>query len=296
MKYMKVGIFALCSILVSSSSMATITGPRQEKIATIIEQEYAEWGISGWAEDVRDAAPTGVTIRIAESTMDERPEMIPYVTSRIVNKLVSKKLINDSYGIMVLLAHTRTAYGTSTADNRKLYSILEPIRRKSTKNKDVSAFRKFEEISQLWLSRKTIDLVQWGEQRNLGLKWKDDQQSDVEKDQIKATKTAVAIYKENGMSGLMSATDICYKNNEINKFYCLYFDLASRHIDQLMVEGAKLNGYEFPTTEYFEDEAFGQRVGVVFLKEKWDMGKSNKYLHDLTPGINRLVDDIYINK
>jgi len=63
-------------------------------------------------------------------------------------------------------------------------------------------------------------------------------EAEVKKDLIKAARTAVTIYKKDGMAGLIEKTQSCYKNEKINEFYCVYFDLASRHIEQLMIDGA----------------------------------------------------------
>jgi len=93
------------------------------------------------------------------------------------------------------------------------------------------------------------------------------------------------------MSGLIIATQDCYKKLDKYKFYCVYLDLASRHIDQIMVEGAAQQGMSFPKTEFFDDEQFLQRVGEVFLKADMDMDRSNKYLATITPIINKLVED-----
>jgi hypothetical protein len=110
--------------------------------------------------------------------------------------------------------------------------------------------------------------------------------ADVEKDLRKAAKTSVATYRSNGMSGLIGKTRECYKNLDKYKFYCVYFDLASRRIDQIFVAGMN-----FPPTEYFDDDEFGARVGPVFIRANMDMKQANKYLEELTPVINKLVED-----
>jgi len=110
--------------------------------------------------------------------------------------------------------------------------------------------------------------------------------ADVERDLTKAAKTSVAIYRSNGMSGLIVKTEECYKNLDKHQFYCVYLDLASRHIDQDFLAGTN-----FPPTEFFADEQFGARVGPVFVKTNMDMQQANAYLAEITPIINKLVDD-----
>jgi len=83
----------------------------------------------------------------------------------------------------------------------------------------------------------------------------------------------------------------CYSNAKQNKFYCVYLDLASRYIDQIMVEDAAKNGMNFPKTEFFDDELFGGRVGPVFEKANMDMNSSNEYLQNVTPIVNKMVDN-----
>ncbi len=115
--------------------------------------------------------------------------------------------------------------------------------------------------------------------------------SDVQRDLVRAAKTAVRVYKQNGMAGLIGETNECYDKGKENGFYCVYLDLASRHIDQIMVAGAAHSGMTFPKTEFFDDELFGSRIVPVFRKANMNMDKSNQYLRTLTPAINKLVED-----
>jgi hypothetical protein len=115
--------------------------------------------------------------------------------------------------------------------------------------------------------------------------------ADVEKDLKKAARSSVATYKKGGMSGLISATQGCYNKLDKNKFYCVYFDLASRHIDQIFIEGTN-----FPPNDFFADEQFGPRVAEVFTNANMNMTQCNDYLAKMTPIINKLVEDILQNK
>lgn len=119
---------------------------------------------------------------------------------------------------------------------------------------------------------------------------------DIVKELKKAARSSVAIYKSGGMSGLTDATQNCYSKLDKYKFYCVYLDIASRHIDQFMVEGAAQQGMRFPKNEFFDDEQFLQRVGGVFLKANMNMNQSNEYLDDMTPIINKLVEENLMKK
>jgi len=113
---------------------------------------------------------------------------------------------------------------------------------------------------------------------------------EVQKDITKATKSVIKVYKENGMQGLKSLTEDCYDKVKKDSFYCVYIDLASRYIDQFMIEVAAQNGVTFPKTEFFDDALFGERISVVFEKANMDNDASNKYLRNATPVINKMVE------
>jgi hypothetical protein len=120
--------------------------------------------------------------------------------------------------------------------------------------------------------------------------------AEIQEDLIKATKTAVAVYRNNGMLGLIGKTKDCYGNVKINKFYCVYLDLASRRIDQLMIAAAAREGINIQKTEFFDDELFMSRVVPVFIKANMDREGSKEYLDLLTPIINKLVEDNMLRK
>ena len=114
---------------------------------------------------------------------------------------------------------------------------------------------------------------------------------DVKDDLIAAVNKAVNVYNDNGMSGLIAETERCYRDVNQNPFFCIHLDLASRHIDRLMVAGAAQQGMTFPKTGFFEDQLFGQRIVPVFRHANMDMEASNAYLRLVTPVVNRLVND-----
>jgi hypothetical protein len=102
----------------------------------------------------------------------------------------------------------------------------------------------------------------------------------------KATGRAVATYKESGMSGLEVNVLDCYKNNK-NKYYCLYYDLASRRIDQLIAEEM-----HFPPNDFFADEKFGGRIGPILAKlNMGNIDTANQYLATTTPVVNKMVEN-----
>lgn len=109
-------------------------------------------------------------------------------------------------------------------------------------------------------------------------------QAEVIKDLNKATDIAVATYKKQGMAGLIGKTQDCYEKVK-NSPYCVYFDVASRCIDQIMVEAM-----HFPPNEFFVDEPFLSRVGPVLIAANMDMNVANEYLSTITPVINNLVE------
>ena len=121
-------------------------------------------------------------------------------------------------------------------------------------------------------------------------------EAEIQKDLIKAIKIAISVYQKEGMAGLIVQTKNCYANVKQNGFYCVYLDLASRHIDQLMVAGTAELGMTFPKTVFFDDELFGSRIATVFRKANMDMETSNTYLRMVTPVINKLVEDNLLRK
>jgi curved DNA-binding protein CbpA len=62
------------------------------------------------------------------------------------------------------------------------------------------------------------------------------------------------IYKESGITGLISSIDECYKSNS-NIRYCFYLDTASRYLDH----GISLS-WNTDVNPFFENENFGNRV------------------------------------
>ena len=112
----------------------------------------------------------------------------------------------------------------------------------------------------------------------------------VKKDMVDAVKTAIKKYKVDGMSGLAIETDSCYSNSKRTGFYCVYLDLASRHIDEVVIASAAKSGINFPKSEFFDDPLFLPRIAVIFKKAGMSMDESNEFLRSVTPFINGLVE------
>ncbi|MGL5404311.1 MAG: hypothetical protein ACRC9I_11260 [Acinetobacter sp.] len=108
---------------------------------------------------------------------------------------------------------------------------------------------------------------------------------DIVRDLTKATELAVTTYKDQGMAGLVTQTQGCYQTKTHDPFYCVYLDLASRHIDQMFVQAMHV-----APNAFFADEQFGSRLGPVFASAKMSMDTANQYLAQTTPVINKLVD------
>ncbi len=113
--------------------------------------------------------------------------------------------------------------------------------------------------------------------------------SDVYKDMSNESSRALSIYRKNGMFGLVSKSDDCYNNIKINKYRCLYFDIASIRIEQISGGGSK-----FPQTEYFTEEQFLSRAIVIFIKSGFTMELANEYLLNAKNIIDRMVDEAII--
>jgi len=109
--------------------------------------------------------------------------------------------------------------------------------------------------------------------------------ANLDKDIVKAVNASFATYRNTGMAGLGIEVDECYQKLKSNQFYCVYFDLASRRIDQLFVTGTNL-----PPNEFFADKQFGARIGPVFGKANMTMEQANANLFLLTSIVNDMVN------
>lgn len=105
-------------------------------------------------------------------------------------------------------------------------------------------------------------------------------------DVVEAAKTAIATYRESGMTGLIRKTKECYQKLNGQQFKCVYLDLASRRIDQLSTVGTN-----FPPNIFFSNEQFGTRMKSALLESaKMSQEQANEYLQTTTPVINHLIE------
>ncbi len=102
----------------------------------------------------------------------------------------------------------------------------------------------------------------------------------------KATDATVANYKKGGISLLVQNSERCYKEVEKYRYYCIYLDLAARHISDL--DGA---GVRFAPEKYFVDDAFLPRAAEIFIRSGKEKEESNEYLAMVTTVINKFVDN-----
>src|SRR6266511_762358 len=89
--------------------------------------------------------------------------------------------------------------------------------------------------------------------------------AEVHKDVLKAAKTAVTVYREHGISGLIDTTQRCYAQSNTQGFSCVYLDFASRRIDQLVRAAAAREGLRLPKMAFFDNASLGARLAPVFI-------------------------------
>ncbi len=118
----------------------------------------------------------------------------------------------------------------------------------------------------------------------------------VHKDVVKAAKGAVAVYRAQGLSGLIGTTQRCYDQSHNQGFACVYLDFASRRIDQLVRAAAAREGRPVPKLAFFDNASMGARLAPVFIQAYMDREKSQAYVRVLTPIINQLVDEKRLHK
>ena len=120
--------------------------------------------------------------------------------------------------------------------------------------------------------------------------------AEVHQDVLKAAKGAVAVYRAQGMSGLIGTTQRCYDQSTNQGFACVYLDFASRRIDQLVRAAAARDGRPFPKMAFFDNAFLGARLAPVFRQANMDREKSQAYVRVLTPVINHVVEEKILHK
>src|SRR5882724_10115511 len=107
--------------------------------------------------------------------------------------------------------------------------------------------------------------------------------AEVHKDVLKAAKVAVAVYRAQGMAGLIGTTQHCYDQSNNHGFSCVYLDFASRRIAQLARAAAARDGRPCPKMAFFDNAFLGARLAPVFRQANMDREKSHAYVRVLTP-------------
>jgi hypothetical protein len=115
--------------------------------------------------------------------------------------------------------------------------------------------------------------------------------AEVHKNLMKAVKRAVAVYRAQGMSGLIETTQHCYDQSNTQGFYCVYLDFASRRIAQLVRTAAAREGMPIPKRAFFHNASLGARLAPVFRQANMDREQSHAYVRMLTSIMNQLVGE-----
>ena len=97
--------------------------------------------------------------------------------------------------------------------------------------------------------------------------------------------SAVSAYKRQGMAGLVSMSQECWKNVSRMEFKCLRIDMAARYIDRQAGGGSA-----FPLNPYFDDGAFGKRAWTLFEKRNADVNEANGYMAAMHNAMANAVD------
>jgi hypothetical protein len=108
--------------------------------------------------------------------------------------------------------------------------------------------------------------------------------AEVAKDINAAAKDAVRMYKQKGMAGLAAATDACYlKRTSLP--YCIYFDLASKHIDDVFSDQ-----YGMPKSPQFSPAKVTFRMQAALSTTSLNDEQKQEYVASLEPVVERLTD------
>lgn len=108
---------------------------------------------------------------------------------------------------------------------------------------------------------------------------------EVLKSMQKATMVVLADYKTGGTSALVGEVQDCYRRVPAQNFYCIYLDLAARHVVQIQPEKNLT-----PNASYFRDEIASNRVNNTLSEEKMDAEEAERYVNMVTSLINKIVD------
>ncbi len=110
-------------------------------------------------------------------------------------------------------------------------------------------------------------------------------QNEIRMEMDKAASIAVNAYKEGGISGLVIESQECYKKHKSPAYYCLYLDVASRHIDDIF--SAALN---IQPTPYFSGDQWSSRIVTVLMDAEMDDKTAKKYLETIIHSLKNMVE------
>jgi hypothetical protein len=115
--------------------------------------------------------------------------------------------------------------------------------------------------------------------------------AEVHKNLMKAVKGAVAVYRAQGMAGLIETTQHCYAQSNTQGFSCVYLDFASRRIAQLVRAAAARDGMPVSKMAFFHNASLSERLAPVFRQANMDREQSHAYVRVLTSIMHQLVDE-----
>lgn len=110
-------------------------------------------------------------------------------------------------------------------------------------------------------------------------------QATIEKEVNRAAQTSVHAYKAGGVSALIQKVESCYDKTQGSQFYCLYLDVASRHIDQTFS-----SAMNFPPSRFFSDKEFMDRIIPILIKAEMTPESANEYMIATSRVVINVVD------
>ena len=108
---------------------------------------------------------------------------------------------------------------------------------------------------------------------------------------LKAVQGVVAVYRAQGMAGLIGTTQHCYAQSNSQGFSCVYLDFASRRIAQLVRVAAAREGMPILKLAFFHNASLGARLAPVFRHANMEREQSQAYGRVLTAIMHQLVDE-----
>jgi len=108
---------------------------------------------------------------------------------------------------------------------------------------------------------------------------------------LQAVQGAVAVYRAQGMAGLIGTTQHCYAQSNSQGFSCVYLDFASRRIAQLVSAAAPRERMPVSKLAFFHNASLSARVAPVLRQANMEREQSQAYVRVLTAIMHHLVDE-----